>query len=412
VLTNTPINAPINEPISVLTNGPINEQINPTVNSSEDSLLDQLLFELEHGTGDKPDNEIHQCENVDKDDKIIEEKYSKIKYAANELSKIIEGNDIHISRDINIFKLEVEEIFSEYNFKVLASSYEPTLSLNNIADSLDFICYNLRKICEEIEDQEFSARERINGTNECISMKISSIKKLIIDTKKLEITREAPKTYDICQCGQKMILYSSSSELRCEECGLIRKLQGIGFIETQSNDESTSYKPLRHFRSWMDCIQAREKFILPDNEASRISAVIERDGIPNKKINCRYIRRVLKDLGLTQYNKNAPMLVKIFSGGLIVPPRLSFNDIRLFEQKFVHLMKVYHSLYPDIEKKQYYPSFIAEIAKDVFQDNPEKLKILDFIYLQSDKTRIKHKKIYNEIINEMMKDNCAGIKCK
>jgi hypothetical protein len=57
-------------------------------------------------------------------------------------------------------------------------------------------------------------------------------------------------------------------------------------------------------------------------------------------------------------------------------------------------MKLYDMVNPEGGNKPYYPYFIYKILEEMFKDNAEKSRLLDYIHLQSRETVIKNDKYY------------------
>lgn len=229
--------------------------------------------------------------------------------------------------------------------------------------------------------------------------------RLLSQVSNLEIQIQTKKSnYEQCsKCGNKMEVVPSLSELKCTQCGRVKTLYGTVFEDHQFyNQEGQktkhgSYDPNRHFRFWMDRIQAKERMSFPQTHLDKIESIINRYYPPPIEVNCMIMRNILKEARLTKYNDHTPLLVKMFTGRS--PPQLTHNEMRTFAIKFSKIMEIYEQY---VKKdgdgnRPYYPYFIYKIAEDEFKDNPEKLKILEYIHLQSDPTIINHDLIYKQI---------------
>ena len=217
--------------------------------------------------------------------------------------------------------------------------------------------------------------------------------------------------FEYCKaCGERMQVFPSSSELRCSVCGHVKSLLGTVFEDHQFyNQEGQKtkhgeYVPNRHFKFWMDRIQAKEHHVFPVEKLAVIEAHISRFYPPPYRLTCATMRSILKETRLTTYNDHIPLLLKTFTGQ--APPQLTHNELRVFSLKFNKIIELYEKLFPD-GNRPYYPYFIYKIAEDEFKDKPIKRKILDYIHLQAEDTVKKNDLIYKNICAIAPKD--AGL---
>jgi hypothetical protein len=230
---------------------------------------------------------------------------------------------------------------------------------------------------------------------------IEKIKRAISSTEAIEITVELNKeNYEVCRCGERMTIVPERSELVCESCRKIRTLYGLVFDDyqfyTQGEPKTKHgvYNPNRHFKFWMERIQARENKIFPPEHLEKIDYIIRRDGIPKCELNCYIMRSILKEAQLTQYNDHTSLLIKLCGGP--TPPQLEYQELRVFSIKFNKFM-VYLKMVKKDGNRPNYPYWIYKIAEDEFEDKPDKVRILLFIHLQSEDT-IKKNDAYLEAI--------------
>lgn len=218
--------------------------------------------------------------------------------------------------------------------------------------------------------------------------------------------------YMMCDCGKCMEVVEELSELRCDDCGTIRPILGMVFNDAQffppecSTKKSGTYELIvwRHFRFWMDRLQALESdsFVTPA-DAEKIEYVIRRDRIKPFSLTCALMRAILKDpsVRLTAYNSHVPLLVRHFGGRS--PPILPAADIEEAGKKFVAVFKIYESLYAGDCNMKYYPYFIGRILRGMYNCEPasreleEKKRIFDYFHRQSAKTMAKNDEIYKRI---------------
>jgi hypothetical protein len=229
------------------------------------------------------------------------------------------------------------------------------------------------------------------------------IDRMIQRTKSIQIVIDFHKNnYEVCgKCYKKMSFMSNDYLLRCNNCGKIKNAQELSIEEHQNIQDSQKGKPgsydaMRHFYFWLERIQAKENVTIDEESNKKIDNVINRDRIKQYELNCERMRKILKEQKLTKYNDNIPTLIKIKTGK--TPPQLSYAETRIFSIKFSKIIEIYDLIKSDNERNsRYYPYFILKIAEDEFKDCPEKIKIREYIHLQSEETLIKHDQLYKEI---------------
>lgn len=207
--------------------------------------------------------------------------------------------------------------------------------------------------------------------------------------------------YDICKCGKPMTVYSDLSELRCDSCGICREVLGAVFSDDQfypqegQKTKYSDYAHSRHLRFWMDRIKGDEDPRSFLDMLDPIRACIRRDGRHPSELTCSYIRGLLKELNITKLNHHAAIIIKLCGGP--PPPQTSHEDDRDIAIRFNKTMELYDVVNPDRCNKPYYPYFIYKIIESKFEGCPEKLRLLEYIHLQSDLTVIKNDNYYQQI---------------
>lgn len=211
--------------------------------------------------------------------------------------------------------------------------------------------------------------------------------------------------HEICKCGVRMDVFPELSELHCPNplCGEIRAIVGAVFRDDQfypqdgQKTKHGGYDTSRHYRFWIERIQGAENKTFEQDQLDKIEYVLNRDKYNKNILTCENIRTILKDssVNLTTLNNHATLLVKIFGGQ--APPKLTFQENRLVAIRFNKAMGLYDIVVPSGGNKPYYPYFIYKIIEHEFRNNPEKLRLLDFIHLQSRETVIKNDKIYEQM---------------
>lgn len=214
---------------------------------------------------------------------------------------------------------------------------------------------------------------------------------------------------DICSNGHPpvgMMLRPEVSELRCPKCGIIKQITGVIFREDQifiadtNRSRHSNYEPSRHFRSWIERIQAIESHEIPSEVIDQIRDHINKTGQPK---NYSQIRKILKVLHLTEYNDHAALFTKMFVGR--APPTLTIHEIRSVEVMFNKIMEAYEEIIQEDAKKKshnkpYYPYFIYKIIENQFAGT-SKMELLDFIHLQRRETIIKNDNLFKKICERL-----------
>ncbi len=219
----------------------------------------------------------------------------------------------------------------------------------------------------------------------------------------LKFNIEKDNTDNCGGCGERYITMPELSEMHCPGCGKVKTLVGTIFRDeqfyTQDGQKSrhSGYDTNRHYRFWIERLQATENKSITAEMRDKIEYVLTRDDVPRKTLTCEKMRAVLKDpcVALTKLNEHVPLLVKMFGGP--APPQLTYQDHQLLTLRFGKVMALYDVVNPRAGNKPYYPYFIYKIIEHEFRDNPEKLAVLNFIHLQSRDTVIKNDRIYEKI---------------
>ena len=221
------------------------------------------------------------------------------------------------------------------------------------------------------------------------------------------------KSYETCKCGSRMEVKPEHSILECPQCGRIKELAGTVFRDEQFHPQDGQktkhggYDTLRHYRFHIERLQALENKSFDDTILTKIEQVMREDSIDKRALDCEKMRQILRDPRVTTVGKNgtlikgtklndhAPLLVKMCGGA--PPPLLTFKENQLASLRFSKIMALYETVVPEGGNKPYYPYFILKIFEHMFMGDPDKLRIIEYIHLQSRDTVIKHDKIYEQI---------------
>src|SRR5581483_4753145 len=237
---------------------------------------------------------------------------------------------------------------------------------------------------------------------EILRDEVEKMRRLVASADAIDISVEVKKSnYEVCKCGMRMTVIPAKSIVVCENCSKMRALYGLVFDDSQfytQGEPKTKhgmYNPNRHFKFWMERIQAKENVLIPQQDIDALEYIIERDGMARVNLNCYYMRAMLKEADLTKYNEHTSLLIKKCGGPS--PPQLDFNELRVFSIKFNIYMKYLKKIKTDGNRPNY-PFWIYKIAEDEFDGKPDKIKILIFIHLQSEETIRKNDEYLKQIV--------------
>lgn len=324
------------------------------------------------------------------------------------LKNIYYSNYYQYKHDNNILKKNNKNIKINKNLsKTIYNKFNIFISINDIYGIFDnFVDYVI-----EFINTYSTLLEQYNI--EYFNIQKDEIEKLI--KKLISISNQFNKTklmynideidYDLCQCGNKMIIQSNTSELLCIKCGYIHTLIGSVFEDSQFfNQEGNRYKhgsydPNRHCKFWIERIQAKENTIIDQSSIDKIEKCIKKDKIENiKNISVKQFRLYLKQTNLSKLNDHIPLIKKIITG--YIPPQLTHNELHLLFNYFDKATKTYESIKPSSKKNSlYYPFLIYKILEIIIEDENRKLGLLSCIHLQSYETLIDNDKIWASICN-------------
>ncbi len=286
----------------------------------------------------------------------------------------------------------MEEKYTKLYYRIITSE--------NFADQISDVIAKCRIIIDAVQRAGSSvANKEILRRQDNI---ISTLWRDLEYSQNIEINLKLERNnYEVCKCGTRMTIVPEYSELRCDNCGKIKTILGVVFRDDQfypqegQKTKHGEYNTGRHYRFWIERIQALENKTFPREDLAKINYVIERDGIDRKTLSIVAVREILKEVKLTRYNDHAALLVVLHGGP--APPRLDFHENRKISNRFHKAMTLYDAVVPDGGNKPYYPYFIYKILEHEFSDKPEKLRLLDYIHLQSRDTVVKNDNTYRRI---------------
>jgi hypothetical protein len=350
--------------------------------------------------------------------KQIIEEYKQINKPGKKFAEI---NNILDNLLVNLLLDEFESIETAYNLSIITTlndyylltkredkitrEYYRIITSENFCGKLELLIQQAVNIITQLYRV---CAFKIMGKQEThdAESRLDVISRELLRVQNTEISSLVEKrNYEVCKCGERMTVIPELSELVCTQttCGKTKKMVGVVFRDDQfypqegQKTKHGGYDEGRHYRFWMERLQALETKVFTDEEKSSIEYVINRDGIIRKELNCEIMREILKDAAVsaTHLNDHAPLLVKTFGG--IPPPQLDFQENKIISMQFTKAMKLYDIVNPDGGNKPYYPYFIYKIIEKKFNNNYEKLRLLDFIHLQSRETVVKNDKYWEKM---------------
>lgn len=297
---------------------------------------------------------------------------------------------------INVIRDEIATIYNDYPLAVVSALLEYYSAGDNAADSY-YRIVAAENFIPKLDDIGARLRAYTNVQNTQGVTSAQKINKLI--TAALAITIYAAPAaceYDIC-CGARMRAQQETAELICDLCGCTTAYAGSTTADSAPSNKHSGYDTSRHYKFWIERLQARENKTFTEQELANIRYVLARDKILPRALTCAVMRAVLKDpkVSATYLNDHAPLLVKLFGG--TPPPHFTHDENRQMSIKFNKIMALYEQVNPSGKNKPYYPYFIYKIVESMFARDPEKLRLLDYVHLQSRDTVIKNDNHYKAI---------------
>lgn len=322
---------------------------------------------------------------------VNDNKYTKnISVLYDNLNVFISSNNFHNKLD-NYFKLLVEYIGIYLNDTFIPKESIKTVSL----------------IKNELQYDDLTISNFINTINGLTTIKkiVNSTKEMVINYSKIYNKEELCKNkYDYClNCNIKMIVKINTSELTCPTCGDITTLIGTVFEDSQFYSQEGqrfkhgSYNPMRHCKSWIESIQAKDKSNIDESVIQKIKDKIKKNRIINvNNITIDQYRKYLKELKLTSYNNNITMIRKQITG--ITPPQLSHDETTMLYNYFDKSIKTYNMIKSQEKRNSlFFPYFIFKCLELIINDPLKKKELLNCIHLQEKNTLIDNDKYWFKI---------------
>lgn len=347
--------------------------------------------------------------------------------AIDERSKI---ESIHI----NLLYFDIESIETKYNLSIVnvlnqyyttitpmldeeqnTREYYRIITSENFISQINGFILRITQILMQMR-KTLQSHVVTKKDSENIESLINTIQNGVDKITNIEINISLEKkNYEICKCGTRMTIVPEYSELHCSNihCRKIKTIIGAVFRDNQfypqegQRTKHGGYDTNRHYKFWSERLQALETTNFNEIDLNNIEYVICRDGHDKILLTCEQMREILKDpkVNATHLNDHAPLLVKTFGGR--APPQLDFNENKLTSIRFNKVMNLYDIINPDGGNKPYYPYFIYKIWEEMFKNNFEKLRLLDYIHLQSRDTVQKNDMFFEKIC--LLSNPCDGL---
>lgn len=312
-----------------------------------------------------------------------------------------------IAQNSNSYKKYSDNISKKlyHKFNIFISSEDIYGIFDNYIDFLQQFLTNFKSYILKLHNEHINSLDSNENELELIIDKhLKKIYQLINQFKKTKLIYSIDEIeYDLCSCGNKMIIQANTSELLCTKCGAIHTLIGSVFEDSQFyNQEGNrylhgTYDPNRHCKFWIDRIQAKENTIIEESIINKIKLCIKKDKIENlKNISIEQFRIYLKQCKLSKLNDHIPLIKKIITG--YIPPQLTHKELHLLFNYFDKATKIYNQIKPKEKSNSlYYPFLIWKILDLIIENQQKKKELLACIHLQSYETLIDNDKIWYQI---------------
>lgn len=261
-----------------------------------------------------------------------------------------------------------------------------------------------RTLCDVIAE----CTGRISGIH-AISGAIGSFNHALLVAASGDYGSEA--TDCICGANNAWARDDETSFWTCTACGRMRRIEGTAFRDDHTFSQegvrarTSDYHAMRHFEEWLPKIMGTEKFDVDESVIAALRKVMQRDDILPTQLDCRTMRRMLKDrtVNATYLNEHSTLIIKRLGGR--VPRELSFDDANLIRSKYRIIADLYRTIDDDGVNQKYCPYFIYKIIEMFFEDVPHVMHICKYIHLQSDATLNNNDAVLAKIIEKTSPDD-------
>lgn len=211
--------------------------------------------------------------------------------------------------------------------------------------------------------------------------------------------------YKVCPlCYSKMAIFPHQSENRCTECAYVIILKGTVFDESQihnhdgSASKRGSYEESRHCKYHLDRILGVKTTELSDDFDKKVNEWCKKRDKQARHLNCEDWRRLLKDIGETQYNEYIPYIMQKYGG--LEPGYLYYHEKTLVCIRFDKVVRANDQLKDSENNMKYYPFYIMKIIEDMLwgvANSKRRQNIINGIHLQRENTVIANLKRWEKI---------------
>jgi Poxvirus Late Transcription Factor VLTF3 like len=213
----------------------------------------------------------------------------------------------------------------------------------------------------------------------------------------LVVNMPAKTRSQACECGAMLQIMPETAEMHCDECGMVKTISGSASEAAVVHTRIPNGKEIiRHFKFWIERLQAIENVTFPQELLDKIQRVMKREHMSPQNLTVTQMRIILKDpmVKSTKFNDHAPSLIKRLGGP--APPVHTYEDLEVTKSRFVRAMILLDQIAPN-GNKPYYPHFIYKIIEEQHKGNPEKLRTLDYIHMQTEDTIVKNDHLHKQI---------------
>lgn len=221
-------------------------------------------------------------------------------------------------------------------------------------------------------------------------------------------------------CGEIMAINQVSSEFECA-CGIVCNLEGSYYEESSYSDGQipasykTNYIKAGHSYKWLMQSQARENFDFPDgkNSSRNVKADILKQFLIESiyyvtQVNCDVMRKILKDLKLTEYNSHIPLLIKETTRTSESPGKMPFQlTQKEFDSIIDDIVKILEILSEvDEGNSPYHPYLLLKVIEQKLQENTRiekyrKANIMLYFHIQTESTLKEKDQLWKIVCDHM-----------
>jgi len=215
-------------------------------------------------------------------------------------------------------------------------------------------------------------------------------------------------------CNGTLVVNNETSEMVCNECGMIEEIIGTVFDDVQiyhqegSFTKHGSYERIKHGEKWLNRIQARENVEIKPRVRKDIKKRLKNESVTDvRKITYELIRECLSKTKHTKYNDHIPLIIKIIT--CIQPPQLTEKEYAKTIKFFDISVYFFEQTKPDdMQNCPYHPYFIRKILEQncvlpesTYVQLDRKRRIISNIHIQSDKTLTERDIIWRGICDKI-----------